>query len=449
MYYFKGTKIGYLVSGFAGILVLLAVTYPWINPLIFIVMLVLWIYINSVIFNRIANKKVLKVYKLLYDCEIEAYTKHCEQMLASCTGIPKAAKAVINTARLNLSTAYMTGGDNEAGLQQLLKITDFTTNRIGALQRCTYHNNFSSYYLRMLDTQNAAKALSQMEQAMQNPKLKDGDKLQDFNIYAEKQCLLKMAIGNYDGAEQIFDLAYQREQSAIAKVSAKHVLGRIYLHYGRTEEAKEAYEYVVEHGGSTFYKSDAIKRLETWGESFDEQREGSKISTPVSSPSFMHDNKPHPVSHDEGQLLETTAYHTYDTVSEAASRDGVLDMTMQQRKQYSLVIFALFAALFVMFGSIGISMHVSGDGPFSNIQPPLGGILAVLFWGLFAGWGFTGFVGGIWLGGRFVVRQGKVFIVFACVLFMLTIQIFWLVGLGLTIPFAIYNIWFIRRNKRL
>lgn len=113
-------------------------------------------------------------------------------------------------------------------------------------------------------------------------------------------------------------------------------------------------------------------------------------------------------------------------------------MSRKERKQYNLVIFTLFGALFVLFGGLSILI---GDGSF------LGTFLLFLSFGFGAAWGFTSLVGGIWLGSRFVSRQGKGLLILACVLFMLTLQIFWMVGMFITIPTAIRNVIWLKRNK--
>jgi len=122
-------------------------------------------------------------------------------------------------------------------------------------------------------------------------------------------------------------------------------------------------------------------------------------------------------------------------------------MSQKERKQYNLVIFALFAAFFALFGGLSILLHISGDGPFSDLHPFLGAFLSFILFGLFAGWGFTSLVGGIWLGSRFVSKQGKGFIILVCVLFMFTIQIFWVVGMVVALPTAIRNVIWLKRNK--
>jgi len=379
-------------------------------------------------------------------------------MLASCTGLPKGHISTINTVALNLSTAYILGGNREAGVQTLSKVTVFPNNHMGATQAFTYHNNFFTYYMYGGDIQNATNALMQMEQALQNPKLRNEDRLNFFNIYIEKQCLLKMATGMYDGAEQIFDLSYQRGQTTLAKVSAKYVLAIIYLRYGRAEDAKKAFEYVSEHGGTTYYKKKALRQLETWGEPASEKTastQNTQAFTPASAPNPMSPNNlnqmpmntSYPPPPNKTPFAEATSHQPYTAVNNVPGKNSVFDMTLHQRKQYNLVIFVIFAVLFILFGALSMSLHVNGYGPFSDSHPFFGAVLNILSFGLLAGWGFSGLVGGIWLGSRYVMRQGKGFIVLACVLFMLTIQIFWLVGLAVTLPFAIYNIRLIKQNK--
>ena len=435
IYYFNLTKVGYLISVFAGLIGLVIFFWPisLYNALWLALRFALWLLLTVAVFSIFAHRKVLKIYKLLDNCDLESFTAHCERMLKSCAkGTLKGDKSTIVTAMLNLSTAYLVSGNREAAVQVLSEMANFLNNRIEAMQVFLYHNNFFTYYLQDNDLSNAAQSLAQMEQALQSPRLLDEERNRLFNVYAEKQCLLKMANGSYDGSEQIFDLAYQRERSALAKVSAKYVLGRIYLHDGRTAEAKTAFEYVVEHGGTTIHKKKAVERLEAWGESFSEQQ--ADISNPASP--------------DEKPLVATTEYRTDAAGSEMRNRSSVLAMNERQRKQYNLVIFVSFGVFFVLFGGIAaLSSLMSGFGPFPELPRVLSAIVSALYFGLFSAWGFTSMIGGIWLGCRFISREGTGCIVVACLLLLITLQIFWFVGLFVTIPFAIYNVVWLRRRK--
>jgi len=58
-----------------------------------------------------------------------------------------------------------------------------------------------------------------------------------------------MEKGIYEGAEQFFKNAFEISGTPFEKVDNKFFLGRIYLYFNRTEEARAAFEYVIENGG--------------------------------------------------------------------------------------------------------------------------------------------------------------------------------------------------------
>ena len=121
-------------------------------------------------------------------------------------------------------------------------------------------------------------------------------------------------------------------------------------------------------------------------------------------------------------------------------------MNLQERRRFNFVVMVLYAVFFVLYGSLGVMMHVSGDGPFLRLPPPAGLLLSVLLSGLMGGWLVAGTVGGIWLGSRYVGRQSRRFIVLACVFAPFTFFAFYFVGMAVTIPFVIYNFMLLKRN---
>ena len=120
---------------------------------------------------------------------------------------------------------------------------------------------------------------------------------------------------------------------------------------------------------------------------------------------------------------------------------------MIKPKQFNLVICTLFSVLFVLFGSMGFLLFLSSDVLFENLPFFVGAILSVFMYGLMAAWGFGGLVGGIWIGCAFINRRGKRAIIIACVFFIFTLQIFWIIGLVATIPIVVYNCIKIRRGE--
>jgi tetratricopeptide (TPR) repeat protein len=421
---FRETKIGFFISAVLGNYVIISFDAQN-NELKFAI---LWSLLNLAVFHIIAFRKFLKINKFLDNCDLENFTANCEKMLKTYTKIPKGPKRGITAIMLNLSTAYLWSGNSAAAAKILLMENYFfPNNKAGTEREFIYHNNLFRLYMQENDIPKATQALTQMEQILLTRKLTELDKHKYFNMFAEKRCMLNMANGNYDGCEQIFELAYEKGISTLSKVSAKYNLGKIYLHYGRTSDAKEAFEYVVSQGGSTYCKKKAIEQLEILA---------GAISVPPANELTLEDKQ-------TVQMVESQA------VKKTESKNRVFRMNMQERKQYNLVITVLFIVFFVLYGAIGALVATTGEyGPFLELPPLLRGIVSALISGFMGGYLIAGSVSGIWLGCRFISRS-KWLIILACIFFMFSVPIFHLVGFFVTIPFVIYNAVLLRRSNEL
>ena len=114
-------------------------------------------------------------------------------------------------------------------------------------------------------------------------------------------------------------------------------------------------------------------------------------------------------------------------------------MTIEERKRYNYVIAFVFFGFSLPYGGLGLWMYLDGVGPFQAFPPVFGGALSTLVFGLAGGWFIAGIVGGFWLGAKYVGRQSRGVIVLACVLSLITLTFFMLVGMFVAVPFAIYN----------
>jgi len=85
--------------------------------------------------------------------------------------------------------------------------------------------------------------------------------------------------------------------------------------------------------------------------------------------------------------------------------------------------------------------------PFEQLPTPLRQLVILTIYGLGGGWFITGMVGGFWLGLRFIMKQNKTVVILACVFFMITWVVIMYVGIFVTIPYAIYNVIKIRKEK--
>ena len=272
---FKITKAGYLISALWGGIWCLVLFYHsfWLAALI----VLLWMLLCVWLFNRIANKRILQIDKLLTgDCDLIAYRDIWQTI--SMRRLDRATQVYV---RLNLSTAYLSIGDTEsaervlfsipalvlAGLPPTVQAEDqpFPRKRISATYEFCYHNNCCAYHLQTGDLLAAEQSLAQMERILQSGKLHKSHQGQFPSLYTTKQVLLRMAQGEYDGCEQFFTQAYQNAQNTLEKMTAQYTLGRIHLHQDQIPEAIDAFTYVINHGGSSVYKTKAIAYLETLG----------------------------------------------------------------------------------------------------------------------------------------------------------------------------------------
>jgi len=426
---FRATKIGYYTIAISGILGGFIFFHFWFptDPIRVILLGILlgslWLILTLAVCERIARKKLLKIDQLLTnECDVDTYVAIYEAL--SQRRVNQTAKTY---ALLNLAAGYLFSGKKTEALHALSRIQSFPKNANRVTYEFSYHNFYFSYHLQTNDLPAATEALAQLENLLQNQKWKKSDQNHFWTVYLEKQCLLQMAKGNYEGCEQVFDLAYKRGESTLYKVVAKYTLAKIYLHDNRNAEAKEALTYVLTHGGSSRYTKSAREQLEAIGNPLFIPPAEIPLPTPPEKPPTINETK-----HQPDVLREEPYAHS--------GFSAIFHMNTKERKQYNFVILVLFAALFSLYGGMGAVLHLATDfAPFAGLPPLLGALASLFVYGLLGGWGFTGLVGGIWLGSRYLGRQSKGLIVLALVLFMLTLQLFWLVGLFVTIPFAIYN----------
>lgn len=166
---------------------------------------------------------------------------------------------------LELSTAYLNSEHKEVAKQLLDSVYYFLDNGIGAGRRVVYYNNLFLYFLDVGDLASAENVLNDMRVSLDHPKLRKEARNTYFTAYTEKLFLLNMAKGYYGGAEQIFTVEYYRADTMYAKVKAVFTLGRIYRQQGRTEDAENAFRYVIEHGNKLYLVQEAKQCLDGIG----------------------------------------------------------------------------------------------------------------------------------------------------------------------------------------
>ena len=227
----------------------------------FVLLTALWAAVNVAVFSFIDLRKIKKINQLLQDCDLGNFLGIYQSL--SKRRANKANKAMV---QLNLASAYINTGNDAAAGQVLYGINrkHFPKGRAGDLYEFVYHNNFFAYLLDTGDLTGAARALEQMGEIQQAREL-SAAKNPFPGLYEHQQYVLNVKNGIYEGAELFFSEAAEKHEHKINRVAAKYTLGKIYLHQGRPDQAALAFEYVIEHGGSTIYRVRAAERLEALG----------------------------------------------------------------------------------------------------------------------------------------------------------------------------------------
>ena len=232
--------------------------YPHSNlALLAIPLIAIWIYAVATIAEIYALKLNEKIIALLTEeCNPKDYIAFYEKALKT-----KKFNKIKNFILLNLNTGYHSSGDAEESKRILDMVNGFPSTKSGAVNSVCYFNNLAGYYLRINDLENAENTLGNMKEALKNPKLNRMNYEIYYQLYNSKNVILNMLRGNYGGAEDHFNILFDKEKSLLGKVSAKYSLGELYLRVGNNEKDMLAYEYVLQNGKETYYAKKASEYL--------------------------------------------------------------------------------------------------------------------------------------------------------------------------------------------
>ena len=192
---------------------------------------------------HITQKHIAKISPLLLDaCDPE---KFLGAVVASLP--PRRPKRADYTWTMHLYEGqYAAGryGDALAGLQYTIR---FNKGRTGAYEKAAYHLNLAEVSIALGRLQDAERELDECLRLLES--VKTPGKFDEIlrRGYQNELNKLSIAQGLYDGAE-FFISYFDQAKNEYGRVGAKYHLALIYQHNGETEKAREAFEYVAEHG---------------------------------------------------------------------------------------------------------------------------------------------------------------------------------------------------------
>ena len=195
--------------------------------------------------NRYAQRRLNNI--LLVSCDPDAYIKKLRRIMNGI--VEKRSPAQMNVRRLELCSGLFAAGRYDELEAELRKITVFPS-RTAAIYRFNYlqlhfYNHLrkgeNQYATDLFETLRAKPLAYHFKPAVVNS-MKQG--------LANMSYGLRMAQGNYEGAEEHFLKAMHA--NTYSRVAAQLNLSRIYQHRSETDKVRAAYQYVIAYGSKLY-----------------------------------------------------------------------------------------------------------------------------------------------------------------------------------------------------
>ena len=215
------------------------------NPVMTVYYISTMIFICAFVATIYASKKNNNIVSLLNkECNPQLFINKYNKILKRNKG------ALRQYVLLQLSAGNLNLGDLQMARQMLDTAAScgFSNTKQSASNQFHYYQLMCSLFLSANDIENAEKTLSYLKVSAQNPKMYPVNKNSTLSLCTSLQFSINIEKGIYDGAEQFFNNAFDIASIPIEKVSNKFFLGKIYMYFNRTEEAKTAFEYVIANG---------------------------------------------------------------------------------------------------------------------------------------------------------------------------------------------------------
>jgi len=155
---------------------------------------------------------------------------------------------------------YAAGRYKEA-LAELYKRTQFKSTRSGVAQQAAWYINFAEVSIALGRTDDARGALDDCRFILENRELAWKAQQVLSKTYQHWTCMLNIALGITDSAEAVLTERFEQAKNEYERVSTKYHFALLYRLTGEEEKAREALQYVAEHGNRLHYAALAREQL--------------------------------------------------------------------------------------------------------------------------------------------------------------------------------------------
>lgn len=266
--YFTGIRNLYWILNVAGAAAITALTIilsgaiPWLKDAVLCVvfgllLFLVWIVLTTKMAANMARKNMRNVINILEnDCDPEKYIG----ILQGMAKIPN-KEVFKNYLSLKICNGYIHMSKYNEAERMISGMANAPAETMGGNNRYEYMRSrlaITIYQGEYEKAEEMIQALKDLHDAVRDEKTKRNITYQ-IKYYS---AVMRMDQGNYDQAEEAMKELLDMATCTLQKVTAQSKLGELYAHFGKTEEAKEAFQYVIEHGNKLDAAVKAKEHLE-------------------------------------------------------------------------------------------------------------------------------------------------------------------------------------------
>jgi tetratricopeptide (TPR) repeat protein len=220
-----------------------------------------WILLSAVIHRRLTLKFFKKILGIL--------AEECDPERFIAIYLPLTKKKMKKSYMVYLSvlvTGYVAAGKEEMAVDVLKDVMSYPREKIDLNNQVAYYRNLYNYFFLTKDYKNAENVLFYLKGILDHSNYKKALRNNYARSYILSRCQLNIAQGFFDGSEGVLGTLFENAESRYSRVSAKYLLGLVYLHQSEKDKAAAAFEYVVGNGNKLALVEEAKKYLSLNGE---------------------------------------------------------------------------------------------------------------------------------------------------------------------------------------
>jgi len=228
------------------------------HPVATYMIILTWLCLVAIGYDILRYRDLNRIISIMVD---ECRVLESIELLIRCYKMSKGGSRKKQVA-LQLVSAYSCFGDNTQAKRVLDEISELRKKeKPSAASDATYILYWLSWNLNENRLEQAIDCLEQVKAVISSGQLRERDHYQIIYCFMEAQMAIHIKQGNYAGSEFFYRAALLGAQNLLNKVSCMNALGKTYLHYERFDEARDAFSFVVQNGGDSYYVEKAKQQL--------------------------------------------------------------------------------------------------------------------------------------------------------------------------------------------